>query len=98
MPLTTVTIVVELISSVPVGETELEEDPKGGAEVEGFGVILERDGVVEVVKMEDGEDDIDINVDDVGVLAVGVNCSVMDADSNEFALVYVINNIVSREH
>jgi hypothetical protein len=97
VPLTTVTIDVELISPVPVGETEFEVDPKGGAEVEGVVVILERDGVVEVVGMRDDEDDIGIDVDDVGVLVVGVDGSIMDVN-NEVALVYVINNVVSREH
>lgn len=85
MPLTTVTTVVELILSVPVGETELEADSTSGDEVEGIGVILEKIEVVEVLGMEFGEDDVDITVDDVGVVIVGV-----DNDSgNDVDLVFV---------
>ena len=91
MPLTTVTIVVEL-SAVPVGETEFEA---GGAEVEGIGVILEKVEVAEVVGVGVGEDDVNINV---GVVLLGINGTSIDGTGNDIVLVFVVKNVVTREH
>ena len=104
MPLTTVTTVVEPISSVPVGETELEVGSESGAEVEGIGVVLEKVeavevvGVVEIVGIRVGEDKTNIDVDDVGIVIVGVVGSrVIDCPGNDIVLVFVVKNVVSRE-
>ena len=88
MPLTTVTIVVEFISAVPVGESEFEVDSKGAAEVEEIWVVLEKVEVFRVVGMGVGED-VNINVDIVGVALVGVDGSDIATD-NDIDLVYVV--------
>lgn len=97
MPLTTVTIVVEPIFPVPVGETELDKevDSKSGVvEVEGVGLLFERVEVevgVGVVRMGVGEDDVNINANDVGVVIVGVgvdgSSSVVEGTGNVIVLV-----------
>ena len=97
VPLTTVTIVTELIS-VPVGETEFEADSKSDAEVEGIGVILEKVEVIEVVGMGVGEDEVNINVDIVGVVLVGVDGSSVVNGTNIGILVFAVKNVESREH
>lgn len=108
MPLTTVTTVVGPISSVPVGETELEVGSKSVAEVEGVGefevILLEKVEVFEVVGMgvgEDDEDGEDVNADNAGVVLVGVavdDSSVVGGTDDDIVLVFVINNVVCREH
>jgi len=75
VPLTTVTIVVEPMFAVPVGETELKEevDSNGGVEAEGVGVIFEMAEVWGVEGMGVDEDDANISAGDIGVVAVGVD-------------------------
>ena len=94
VPLTTVTIVVEPIFVVPVGENEFEADSKGGAEVERIGITLEKVEVVEVLGMEFGEDVVNINVDVVRVVIVGVagSCVIesnIDGTGTDIVLVFV---------
>lgn len=87
IPLTTVTTVVEPIFVVPVEETGLEEEAgsKGGLEVEGIGVILEKVEVFGIVGMGVDEDDVDAS--DVGVVLVGVDdSSVVDCSGNDVVL------------
>lgn len=101
MPLTTVTIVVEPVFSVPVVETELEEevDSKNSVEVEGVGVISEKVEVLEVVRIGIGEDGESIGANDVGVVLVGVDgCSVVVGTGCVIVLVFVVKKVVSREH
>ena len=109
MPLTTVTIVVEPVS-VPVGDTELEEvDSKSSAEVDGVGDIFEKVEVFGVVGMGVGEDDVDINGNDIGVVLVGVDGSSVDGSSVDgssvvvwtgivIVLVFVVKNVASRQN